>query len=69
MTKATRMEVTMQTYVLGVDIGSGSVMLTLLSRDGKIAATRGCEYKTHYPKVGWTEQDPDDWGRAFGTAL
>ena len=59
----------MQTYVLGVDIGSGSVKLTLLSREGKIAATTGCEYKTHYPKVGWSEQEPDDWGRAFGTAL
>lgn len=59
----------MQTYVLGVDIGSGSVKLTLLSRDGKIAATTGCEYKTYYPKVGWSEQDPEDWGKAFGVAF
>lgn len=33
----------MTDYVLGVDIGSGSVKLTLLGREGKIAATAGCE--------------------------
>ena len=45
----------MTDYVLGVDIGSGSVKLTLLSREGKIAATAGCEYPTYYPHVGWCE--------------
>lgn len=59
----------MEKYVLGVDIGSGSVKLTLLSRGGVIAATAGCEYPTHYPQVGWCEQDPEDWCSAFGTAL
>ena len=59
----------MEKYVLGVDIGSGSVKLTLLSKVGKIAATAGCEYPTHYPQVGWCEQDPEDWCSAFGTAL
>ncbi len=59
----------MDKYVLGVDIGSGSVKLTLLRRDGVIAATVGCEYPTHYPCAGWCEQDPEDWCRAFKTAL
>ena len=59
----------MTDYVLGVDIGSGSVKLTLLSREGKIAATAGCEYPTYYPHVGWCEQDPEDWCRAFKTAF
>lgn len=59
----------MEKYVLGVDIGSGSVKLTLLSRTGKIAATGGCEYPTYYPKVGWSEQEPEDWCKAFGTAF
>ena len=59
----------MNEYVLGVDIGSGSVKLTLLSRAGEIAGTAGCEYPTAYPHVGWCEQDPEDWCRAFGTAL
>lgn len=59
----------MEKYVLGADIGSGSVKLTLLSQKGKIAATAGCEYKTYYPKVGWSEQNPDDWGKAFREAF
>ena len=41
----------MEQYVLGVDVGSGSVKLTLLSRQGVIAATAGCEYPTYYPQV------------------
>jgi len=56
-------------YVLGTDIGSGSVKLTLLGQDGCIAATASCEYPTYYPQVGWCEQDPEDWCRAFITAL
>lgn len=56
-------------YVLGADIGSGSVKLTLLAKDGTITADAQCEYPTSYPKVGWCEQDPEDWCRAFKTAL
>ena len=59
----------MEQYVLGVDVGSGSVKLTLLSRQGVIAATAGCEYPTYYPQVGWCEQDPEDWCRAFKSAF
>lgn len=59
----------MGNYVLGADIGSGSVKLTLLSREGIITATAGCEYPTYYPQVGWCEQDPEDWCRAFRKAL
>ena len=59
----------MNEYVLGVDIGSGSVKLTLLSREGKIAGTAGCEYPTFYPQVGWCEQAPEDWCKAFAQAL
>lgn len=64
-----RLAIIMTEYVLGVDIGSGSVKLTLLSREGVIAATAGCEYPTYYPQVGWCEQDPEDWCRAFKTAF
>ena len=49
----------MRQYVLGIDIGSGSIKLTLLGDDGKIGAVAGCEYPTVYPKVGWAEQDPE----------
>lgn len=59
----------MMEYVLGADIGSGSVKLTLLAKDGSITADAQCEYPTAHPCVGWCEQDPEDWCRAFQTAL
>ena len=59
----------MEEFVLGADIGSGSVKLTLLSRAGKVTGTAGCEYPTYYPQTGWCEQEPEDWCAAFKTAL
>ena len=59
----------MNEYVLGIDIGSGSVKLTLLSREGVIAGVAGAEYPTYYPNVGYSEQDPEDWCKAFGEAF
>lgn len=56
-------------YVLGADIGSGSVKLTLLSQTGELGASAACEYPTQYPQAGWAQQDPEDWCRAFHSAL
>lgn len=56
-------------YVLGIDIGSGSVKLTLLAKDGHICADAQCEYPTYFPNTGWCEQDPEDWCRAFRSAF
>lgn len=51
-------------YTLGIDFGGGASKATLLSEDGKIAATNTVEYKTLYPRSGWAEQDPMDWYNA-----
>ena len=59
----------MRQYVLGIDIGSGSIKLTLLGNDGQIGAVAGCEYPTIYPKAGWAEQRPEDWCLAFQQAF
>ena len=48
-------------YLLGIDFGGGASKATLLREDGVIAATHTTEYQTAYPKVGYAEQDPDDW--------
>ena len=56
-------------YALGIDIGSGSVKITVLSREGIIRATDECEYPTYYPEAGMSEQDPEDWCRACRGAL
>lgn len=51
----------MKRYLLGIDLGSGSVKLTLLEKEGNIVATGGCEYPTIYPFVGGAEQMPRSW--------
>jgi xylulokinase len=52
-------------YMLGVDLGSGAVKATLLSKEGEIAGISNVEYPTHYPKTGWAEQEPEEWYGAF----
>lgn len=37
----------------------------MLSTQGDVIATTYREYKTHFPRVGWAEQDPEDWCEAF----
>lgn len=59
----------MKAYLLGIDLGSGSVKLTLLHRSGRVAATCGQEYPTFYPQVGFAEQEPEDWCAALEAAL
>ena len=48
-------------YLLGIDFGGGASKATLLREDGVIAATHTTEYATAYPRVGYAEQNPDDW--------
>lgn len=48
-------------YLLGIDFGGGASKATLLREDGEIIATNTTEYVTDYPKVGYAEQNPDDW--------
>jgi xylulokinase len=59
----------MKKYLLGIDLGSGSVKLTLLTKEGRIAATEVCEYPTIYPCVGWAEQMPQAWRTALHTGI
>lgn len=47
--------------LLGIDLGSGGVKLTVMARDGSILGESSSEYQTYYPKLGWAEQDPADW--------
>src|SRR5208283_4854592 len=54
-----------QKYLLGADLGSGAVKLTLLSTEGQVVASAIKEYPTYFPEVAWSEQDPEDWYRTF----
>lgn len=55
-------------YFIGVDLGTSSVKLLLLSEQG-IEKTVTREYPVSYPKEGWSEQDPADWLRETLSAL
>src|SRR5690554_2415639 len=48
-------------YLLGLDLGSGSVKATIIDQNGKHIAEASSEYPTYYPESGWAEQDPKDW--------
>jgi len=48
-------------YLLGVDLGTGSVKTVLFDRDGREIAQKAQEYPVYSPNNGWSEQDPEDW--------
>lgn len=52
-------------YLLGIDFGGGSSKATLIDTLGNIVAENNVEYPTYYPNLGWCEQEPADWNRAF----
>jgi xylulokinase len=49
---------------LGIDLGTSSVKLLLMSEDGKVVQTVSKDYPVYYPKPGWAEQNPEDWWQA-----
>src|SRR5207237_9325471 len=56
-------------YVLGIDVGTGGTRAVLAGPDGGIVSSATCEHVPFAsPKIGWAQQDPQDWGRATGSA-
>lgn len=47
--------------VLGIDIGTGSVKVIAVSRQGKVIQTVSEHLKMIQPQTGYNEQRPDDW--------
>src|SRR5437764_11719849 len=57
-------------YVLGIDVGTGGTRAVLTDRQGKIVSSATCEHVPFAsPKIGWAEQDPQDWYKATGSAV
>lgn len=46
---------------IGIDLGTSSVKLLLVDGDGKIINSVTQTYTVHYPRDGWSEQNPEDW--------
>ncbi|MBR4868145.1 MAG: xylulokinase, partial [Clostridia bacterium] len=47
-------------YYIGVDLGTSSVKLLLLSENG-IEKTASRSYPVEFPRDGWSQQNPADW--------
>ncbi len=52
-------------FLLGADIGFGSLKVTIIDGEGNVAGSASREIASSYPRPGWSEQDPDDWYTAF----
>lgn len=48
---------------IGIDLGTSSVKLLLMQKDGTLLSSVSKEYPVSYPKTGWSEQNPEDWLR------
>ena len=48
-------------YLIGLDLGTGSVKTVLFDQNGKEIAQMAQEYPVYQPNNGWSEQDPEDW--------
>jgi xylulokinase len=59
----------MQTYVLGIDVGTGGTRALIIGVDGKILASATEDHEPFAsPQIGWAEQRPEDWWRAATAA-
>ena len=48
-------------YVLGLDIGTTSTVGILIRPEGEVVALATRSVDLYSPKIGWAEQDPEQW--------
>ena len=48
-------------YYVGIDLGTSSVKVLLLSDEGDVVSSVTREYTLYFPHSGWSEQNPEDW--------
>jgi ribulokinase len=51
--------------VIGVDCGTQSLRAVLYRTDGTLLAESSYPYETTRPRIGWAEQNPEDWWTAL----
>lgn len=52
------------TYVLGLDLGTGSLKGLLMTKEGTIITTKSANYPLISPQPGYSEQNPAEWLKA-----
>jgi xylulokinase len=57
-------------YFLGIDVGTGGTRALMMDEAGRVVASGTEEHQAFAsPRLGWAEQDPQDWWRACGIAV
>ena len=56
-------------YVLGIDLGTGSLKGVLVNRAGQVIDTQSSDYPLHTPLPGYSEQDPALWVTALDNVI
>lgn len=51
-------------YLLGIDLGTSGTKTVLFDLEGRAICSASREYPMDQPRIGWAEQDPEDWVRA-----
>ena len=51
-------------YFIGIDLGTSSLKLLLVDRQGTVLRTVTKEYPLLFPQPGWSEQEPAHWWQA-----
>lgn len=60
----------MKACVLGIDVGTGGTRAVIVDEGGAILASATEEHEAFAsPRMGWAEQNPDDWWRAARIAI
>ncbi|MEF2838402.1 MAG: xylulokinase [Oscillospiraceae bacterium] len=54
----------MKLYV-GIDLGTSSMKLLLMDREGQIKNIVSKDYPLEFPQPGWSQQNPGDWEKAL----
>ena len=49
---------------IGIDLGTSAVKLLLMDGEGAIQNIVSKEYPLEFPQPGWSQQNPEDWGKA-----
>jgi xylulokinase len=55
--------------LLGIDLGTSSVKVVAFGVEGRLKGVGVAEYPILTPRLGYAEQNPDDWWRATVTAV
>ncbi|MEN2974576.1 MAG: xylulokinase [Candidatus Caldarchaeales archaeon] len=54
---------------LGIDVGTTGCKIIAIDEEGKVLDSEIVEYPIYTPRVGWTEQNPEDWWNAAKEAM